>query len=445
MPSAPLNDTQPPLPDALVVPHERQVIDACIVLWREDPLTELLGAAKLHARLKAVHPEWLLLEKRLKTLLKNQGLLTTVAPVTYAGEITSLPTPHLELPPLVRLQATKKSGKGLYAKKRIAAGTSLWQEKQLFFVPPLAQAALVRSGKACALCLRLLQPVLSGRILHGLECNVCAEAWCSRECKAADALHANVKHSTGKAKVVDANAFEQLEKYALANNWSALYGIAWVRAEALLDKTGVLKQQFEAMARVSQAVRHKALDAQSGSFDASGGGALFVQEQQETLWKEGWSKLNECFGEKLDYDEFLWWLGTYNINNIDLSLFLVQLHLNHNCDPNVLVKWGGKRSEGIEVVAKRDILAGEELTTSYVAPTLPVGQRKRALRVNWGFVCGCRRCKEDERVEHRRMSQGAGAVAPTVAPMEEFELAVPDAPRERRKSVRFDQKVELSE
>ena len=49
------------------------------------------------------------------------------------------------------------------------------------------------------------------------------------------------------------------------------------------------------MARVSQDVRYKALNSSAGTFDSLNGGALFVQEQQEHLWKIGYEKFLRVF------------------------------------------------------------------------------------------------------------------------------------------------------
>ncbi|ODQ79503.1 hypothetical protein BABINDRAFT_161898 [Babjeviella inositovora NRRL Y-12698] len=449
---------------APVNPHERQVIDEVIKIWKQDSATESLGALKLHVLVKKAHPNWTLSEKRFKTVMKNQGLLTTSNQYCYANEIQSSVTPDLVLPELVRLQSTKRSGKGLYATKPIPEGALLWEETQLFFVPPLANVNLVRAGKACTHCSRALhtRSNASGvQILSGLDCNTCPEMWCSLDCKKADKTHAQTKHSvynpsaSSKKVYVDSIAWDKFEKYCSEQSWTALYGVGHVHAQIVLDKTGLKAQQFAAMARVSQAIRYKALDSTSGSFDSASGGALFAGEQQEILWKEGLVKLNACFpGRPLEYDEYLHYLGTYNINNIDNSLFLTQSHLNHNCNPNVTVKWGTKRTDGIKVYAKRAIKTGEELTTTYISPTHSVAQRKRELRVNWGFMCACNKCKEDEKATQRRKSS-AGAMKgeskeeirkmldkSKEAGETEIELGIPDEfPTGRRKSVRFDEKV----
>lgn len=140
-----------------VVPHERQVVDAIIAIWKEDPTTESLGIPKLHAIVKNKYPNWSVSEKRVKTLLKKFGLTpnTNTEQFTYASDITSEDTPHIQLPAKIQIVMTSKRGKGLYAKHKIAKGELIWEETPLFFIPPLANINLVKTGKACSHCGKL--------------------------------------------------------------------------------------------------------------------------------------------------------------------------------------------------------------------------------------------------------------------------------------------------
>ncbi|CAK7909327.1 putative protein lysine methyltransferase Set5p [[Candida] anglica] len=457
------------------VPHERQIVDAVIAIWKQDPSTESLGVGKLHGLVKEEHPNWSVSEKRVKTLLKKFGLLTNNAggqQFTYANEIKSVYTPDIELPPKVMIVLTGKRGKGLYAKSKIAKGETIFEESQLFNVPPLSVVKLIHSGKACAYCGKLLQqnPAHAGiSVLKGLDCNICAEMWCSQACKRADStLHGVLKHnvfnpnargSSGKKKAIDANAFLELQDYSEKEQWNALYAITIIFASIITDKSGVKGRQFQAMARVSQAIRYKAIDSSAGAFDNFSGGALFVQEQQEELWKEGYKKFTKVFPVAteeglLPYEEFMYMMGTYNINNLDSCIYLTQSHLNHNCDPNTSVETSlTNRSDGLKVIAARDIRSGEELTTTYVNPAHTVQQRQRELRVNWGFVCGCQKCKDDLQSQQRRKSSSSGpkdkaAIRDMLKSAKEevggegIELDIPtNYNGERRKSVRFDEKV----
>ena len=182
-----------------------------------------------------------------------------------------------------------------------------------------------------------------------------------------------------------------------------------------------------------------------------------MEEQQEKLWEEGFKLFADVFPsvppQDLHYDEFLFLMGTYNINNLDSSVFLTQSHLNHNCDPNTSVETSFKKYEGLKVYAARDIRGGEELTTTYVNPSHTVQQRQRELRVNWGFSCKCQKCKDDLNTQQRRKSSTAGQhkerseikklleeTGKQLGDNNELEIPL-DYNGERRKSVRFDEKV----
>lgn len=456
-----------------VIPHERQIVDDVIEIWKQDPSTESLGMGKLHALVKDRHPNWSVSEKRVKTLLKNFGLLANNAnqQFTYANDIESQYTPDIDLPEKVKIVMTSKRGKGLYAKNKISKGDLIWEESQLFYIPPLANVNLIKGGKACSYCGKLLTQSSSNSgisVLKGLDCNVCTEIWCSQVCKKIDfQLHGLLKHniynpnSRGSSKkMIDANAFLELQDYCLKEQWNALYAITIIYANILTDKSGVKGKQFGAMARVSQNIRYKALNSSAGSFDNMQGGALFVEEQQERLWKEGYEKFVNVFPKSSDsgdisYEEFMYMMGTYNINNLDSCIYLVQSHLNHNCDPNTSVETSTTvRTKGLKVFAARDIKAGEELTTTYVNPSYTVQQRRRELRVNWGFLCGCQKCKNDLQSQQRRKSSSIPSAKEGKGIREmlldtkkeigdrEIELGIPDNhDGERRKSVRFDEKV----
>lgn len=461
-----INDKEPESPSQ-VVPHERQVVDTIIAIWKEDPSTESLGASKLHGLLKEKHPNWSVSEKRVKSLLKKFGLMpnASIEQYTYAKNITSLPTPHVTMPDRVKLEMTSKRGKGLYATKNINEGELIWEEEPLFLIPLLAHAELITTGKSCSYCGKLVNDASRSKsglsVLKGIDCNSCPETWCSSYCKRVNQKQHSVLKHVGRpgAKQFDPEGFHALVEYAIKEQWNALYAITLIYADVLLDKTNVKGDQFKAMARVSQKIRYKALNSSAGAFDSLQGGALFVEEQQEQLWDEGYALFCNVFPRstqegKLLKDEFMYMMGTYNINNVDSCIFLLQSHLNHNCGPNTKVVLSPKKYEKLKVFAARNINAGEELTTTYVNPTHTVQQRQRELRVNWGFICKCSKCKSDFELQQRRKSSSSLSMKDRkdVRAMlnstskalggKQLDLEIPlDYNGERRKSVRFDEKV----
>lgn len=452
-----INDREPE--SEVVTPHPRQVVDDIIALWKEDPLTESLGAAKLHGQVKKRHPNWLVLEKRVRQLLKEFGLNVnlTAQQVSYAKDIKAHPTPKdVIMPENVQVTMTLKRGKGLYAKRPIKKGTILWEEAPLFYVPQLQSTPLMKQGQCCAYCGKVLEKN-NANLTLGLDCQLCPMVWCLQRCKSSNTLHLALYHLTGK-RLIDAEKFMELEDYCLQELWNALYALAHIQAQIIMEKKPEagklsLKDKFDSLALVSQQVRYRAVNLGAGAFDLMTGGALFVEEQQEILWKDGYSKFTAVFPRLsgVTYDDFLTMLGTYNINNLDLNVFMIQLHLNHNCDPNVDVNTHATdRSKPLKVVADRDIAGGEELTTTYVNPSHPVLQRLRELRVNWGFVCACNRCKLEKQQDQRKQSllkplqtkEDIRKMLKEEEPSQEIELEVPSPSLgERRKLVRFDDNV----
>jgi len=91
-----------------------------------------------------------------------------------------------------------------------------------------------------------------------------------------------------------------------------------------------------------------------------------------------------------------------------------------------------------------------------VNPSHTLHQRQRELRVNWGFICACDKCKSDANATGRRKSSSASKkqdaknirnmlkeTKEQVGEDGEIELDIPphEFNGERRKSVRFDETV----
>lgn len=402
------------------IPGEREVIGAVIQLWKDDPAHESLGNAKLHALVRQANPTWAISEKRLKTLLKNHGLQSNAPLYQYFAETQSHATPNLSFPAGVKLNLTKARGKALYATKGFKGGDQIWSEEALLLIAPIDHVPLMRKLLACAYCSRPFQSRsnaggINGVPRGGAECNNCFAQWCNIRCKKKDTIHTAIWHNSVHSKV-DLNGWIRYENYCIENQWSAAYGYGIVLISVLRDPLKTeLRKQMDAMARVRQDIRQKAVEGASQGLAA---------EHYEQMWHQGWQMLREAVGKAYDlsYEEYMYGLGMVNINNLDGSIYLVHSHLNHSCDPNVEIKITG-RTSGIKVIAKRDIRGGEELLTTYVNPNDELNKRQYDLRVSWGFICNCSRCKQEEKA----LKEGDTEALETLRP--------------RRKSVRFDEAV----
>jgi SET domain-containing protein len=68
---------------------------------------------------------------------------------------------------------------------------------------------------------------------------------------------------------------------------------------------------------------------------------------------------------------------------------------NHSCAPNATPRYRSwKGAAAVRVQATRDVLAGEEITMSYVDETAGVDARADAL-ASYGFTCECEKCVEE--------------------------------------------------
>jgi len=88
-----------------------------------------------------------------------------------------------------------------------------------------------------------------------------------------------------------------------------------------------------------------------------------------------------------------------------IGLFPFAARCNHSCDPNAEVRNQEYIDCVIDVVARRDIRAGEEITYSYLSvrpsethgsTTRTCHRRRRELYAKYLFHCQCQRCREEE-------------------------------------------------
>eukprot|EP00434_Breviolum_minutum_P044610 symbB.v1.2.039864.t1/scaffold6838.1/size15098/2 len=88
---------------------------------------------------------------------------------------------------------------------------------------------------------------------------------------------------------------------------------------------------------------------------------------------------------------------------------------NHSCSPNAAITHLPPHSEchtAMVVVAENGIAKGTEIVYSYNSECLivPLRERRQRLLSNWGFLCKCGRCEEEEKLgddQNHEASQAA--------------------------------------
>lgn len=418
-------------------PEEHQVIDAVKGIWDSNPATEVLSCAKLLALVKLRNPSWALSEKRLKSILKNQGLQPTTQQPTFGTKVESHPVNNLEFPPGISMQVTKSKGKALFSGTSYKQGDELWHEEVLLPVIPLDKVPLVHKAVACVLCARTFQArSKDGQPEGHAECNQCSAKWCSMKCHNADLIHAALWHHNPHSKINE-KEWEKFEKFCFENSWQSMYATGVILISILKDTSSTknhnLKDKIESMASIRQDEIDKILAV-------------------EVDYSEPFEMLKECMrpSTELEYDVFMKTLGIYKLNSYEGNLYSIASHVNHSCIPNIKIEFAiGKHhrsSSSIRVTALRYINQGEELFFNYDNYSSSheddndMSTRRSYLRNNYGFQCCCNKCKDEE----KQLNDAAQATLDSGKDVLALYADIQTKLRSRRKSVKFDEQIQVA-
>ncbi|KAM4744920.1 histone-lysine N-methyltransferase SMYD3 isoform 2-T2 [Anableps anableps] len=77
------------------------------------------------------------------------------------------------------------------------------------------------------------------------------------------------------------------------------------------------------------------------------------------------------------------------LQEVGVGLYLSLSLLNHDCQPNCVMVFEGKR---LQLRAVRDISPKEEITISYIETLSLIEERQRQLEEQYHFICHCQRC-----------------------------------------------------
>lgn len=463
-------DSSEPISESHLFITDIQVVDDVVLLWKEEPQLEDLELEELHNKLIQRNPNWSLSVQRLKAILTSHSLYATDQTnlFTYSDMVTSTKALIINESLLSKIDIrTNSKGKGLYAKTNLQKGELLFEESTpLVFIPPMDKLSLINCGKSCGLCGVSLTQDSHFNIVNNLDCERCNTVWCSKTCKKLDTSHSILRHVMSKNRMCNTKAWMEFEEFCKKHMWHAAYAIGIIYARNMMSKSddNMIWEQFNSIAGVSQAIRFKSADSTNigGTFDALSG---VTTSCPQDIWETGCKLFSEVFpniknNDQFSLENFLILIGKFNINQIAGQIYILLSHLNHNCEPNVHFEICD--SMGVKVYARKDILKGEELFITYVNPLHGVNLRRRELRVNWGFLCDCKRCKkellqrqngtipsilESNKKNNTRRKSSIHTGRPSVMEMlengQEFDLDVPSELgfANRRKSVRFDKVV----
>ena len=88
------------------------------------------------------------------------------------------------------------------------------------------------------------------------------------------------------------------------------------------------------------------------------------------------------------------------------AVFPLVSGINHSCDPNCEVAY--VEDNGVMIVARRPVAAGEELTISYVDPEMDDEDRREELEETYGFECACPKCAPEPAPASAKKKGGEG-------------------------------------
>ncbi|TBU59985.1 SET domain-containing protein [Dichomitus squalens] len=405
-----------------ISPSEDDLKGALVALKTANPT---LGVPKIHARLVAEHPEWIVSEKRTRKVLQNQGLVQTLsASGAASGQVhpTSKLIEGLDVTKWTTKAEVKyfgkAKGKGLVAKEAIAEGEVIWKEDPFILAPEWNLYDLQMSSHACGHCSTpLTTSLLIVPCSASTSSTPCPVRFCSRLCLSRSGrTHPLLCTSRNPAAA-------PLLHFARKNQWMALHALAQMTARVLLtfqqdDKLfaedwevvrSLAQLGMEERAKGGWCMRGHRLGAEPDRAMWKKAHKLYVQAFQEPATDAEKKRLAKLLKKPLpqdvsdtlfDYEAFLRGLGRMSLNlEAHGGLYVLHSHLNHNCDPNVSVRHLDQRTalSRITVIARRDIAPGEELLVTYVNPELSLEQRRRGL-MEWGFgKCACERCRKEEK------------------------------------------------
>lgn len=258
---------------------------------------------------------------------------------------------------------TPTSGLGVFAELRIPVGTVVLSEECVAF------GGVVRFNDYCCRWCWTLDATNPNPL--NVVCPGCAVRYCSHKCREVDALH---------GQACDALAAMRSTRPA------------WGRR---------ISPEDAAFLQLMLPVLCGSPERRQALLSLSAAGQRVDDNVGEILWG-----LADAFCESSDVerDEFerlaavertncvsIGALTPLGVLSVGRAVFLGGSRFNHACRPNVVRVAEGRR---MHFITSRNVEAGEELCVSYVPPRAE--QKRETLQKDYGFVCKCGHCDDDE-------------------------------------------------
>ncbi|KAG2035155.1 hypothetical protein BDR03DRAFT_868689 [Suillus americanus] len=121
-------------------------------------------------------------------------------------------------------------------------------------------------------------------------------------------------------------------------------------------------------------------------------------------------------------------LTSPSLTPVGVSVSPLVALFNHSCDPGAVIVFprssrNPAEEPQMQVIALRDISPNEEILTSYIDTTLPRSLRQAALKETYDFTCQCELCHDDNKIDPREAiwcPKSCGGMCP--APSDESEI-----------------------
>ncbi|OAX40443.1 SET domain-containing protein [Rhizopogon vinicolor AM-OR11-026] len=99
-------------------------------------------------------------------------------------------------------------------------------------------------------------------------------------------------------------------------------------------------------------------------------------------------------------------LTSPSLTPVGVSVSPLVALFNHSCDPDAVIVFPRSSQNSAEeprmqVIALKNISPHEEILTSYIDTTLPRSLRQAALQDTYDFICQCKLCHDDKKVDPR--------------------------------------------